>query len=155
MALALLLLPLLVAPAAAFTAPISYTTTKQTINDAASRYMPISDVESTIRHFGVDTLYMASDGNDDEPRKRRKRKDGKTFSPPKETEKNDIDTTDTVLKTEPKEAIPTTPSAPKENVVVISDVDTRAIVRHIRDKGAMNAIISSEITDLDELKKLQ
>ncbi|MFT4663637.1 MAG: carbamoyl-phosphate synthase small subunit [Polaribacter sp.] len=41
-----------------------------------------------------------------------------------------------------------------ENIVSISDVDTRAIVRHIRDKGAMNAIISSEITDIDELKKL-
>lgn len=41
----------------------------------------------------------------------------------------------------------------KENLVGISDVDTRAIVRHIRDKGAMNAIISSEILDVDELKK--
>lgn len=38
--------------------------------------------------------------------------------------------------------------------VGISDVDTRAIVRHIRDKGAMNAVISSEVTDLDELKKI-
>lgn len=35
----------------------------------------------------------------------------------------------------------------KEGLVAISDVDTRAIVRHIRDKGAMNCIISSEITD--------
>lgn len=41
----------------------------------------------------------------------------------------------------------------KENLVGISDVDTRAIVRHIRHKGAMNAIISSEIHDVDELKK--
>jgi carbamoyl-phosphate synthase small subunit len=32
-------------------------------------------------------------------------------------------------------------------------VDTRQIVRHIRSKGAMNAIISSEILDIDELKK--
>lgn len=40
-----------------------------------------------------------------------------------------------------------------ENIVGISDVDTRALVRHIRNKGAMNAIISSEITDLQELKK--
>nr|WP_294894773.1 glutamine-hydrolyzing carbamoyl-phosphate synthase small subunit [uncultured Pedobacter sp.] len=39
-----------------------------------------------------------------------------------------------------------------ENVVGISDVDTREIVRHIRDKGAMNAIISSEILDIEELK---
>jgi carbamoyl-phosphate synthase small subunit len=39
-----------------------------------------------------------------------------------------------------------------EGVVGISDVDTRAIVRHIRDKGAMNCIISSEITDLEELQ---
>ena len=39
-----------------------------------------------------------------------------------------------------------------EGIVGISDVDTRAIVRHIRDKGAMNAIISSTIFDLEELK---
>jgi carbamoyl-phosphate synthase small subunit len=38
-----------------------------------------------------------------------------------------------------------------EGVVGISDVDTRAIVRHIRDKGAMNAIISSEVFDQEEL----
>ena len=41
----------------------------------------------------------------------------------------------------------------KNNVVVISDIDTRAIVRHIRSKGAMNAIISSEISDVAILKK--
>lgn len=41
----------------------------------------------------------------------------------------------------------------EQNVVAISDVDTRAIVRHIRSKGAMNAVISSEILDLKELKK--
>jgi carbamoyl-phosphate synthase small subunit len=40
----------------------------------------------------------------------------------------------------------------EQNIVGISDVDTRQLVRHIRDKGAMNAIISSEILDLDELK---
>lgn len=40
-----------------------------------------------------------------------------------------------------------------DGVVAISDVDTRAIVRYIRDKGAMNCIISSEITDVEELKK--
>jgi len=37
-------------------------------------------------------------------------------------------------------------------VVAISDVDTRALVQHIRHKGAMNAIISSEISDLQELR---
>ena len=41
-----------------------------------------------------------------------------------------------------------------EGVVGISDVDTRSIVRRIRDKGAMNAIISSEILDEEELKML-
>ncbi len=40
-----------------------------------------------------------------------------------------------------------------ENMVAISDVDTRAIVRHIRNSGAMNCIISSETTDLDVLKQ--
>lgn len=41
----------------------------------------------------------------------------------------------------------------KEGLVAIHDLDTRAIVRHIRDKGAMNAIISSETTDIDALTK--
>ena len=40
-----------------------------------------------------------------------------------------------------------------EDLVGISDVDTRAIVRHIRSKGAMNAIISSEIQDIKTLKE--
>lgn len=39
-----------------------------------------------------------------------------------------------------------------QNLVGISDIDTRSLVRHIRDKGAMNAIISSEILDVEELK---
>ncbi|MDQ3536420.1 MAG: carbamoyl phosphate synthase small subunit, partial [Bacteroidota bacterium] len=38
------------------------------------------------------------------------------------------------------------------NVVGITDVDTRHLVRHIRSKGAMNAIISSVITDKEALK---
>jgi len=41
----------------------------------------------------------------------------------------------------------------KANIVAISDVDTRAIVRYIRDKGAMNCIISSETLDIDVLKE--
>ncbi len=40
----------------------------------------------------------------------------------------------------------------KHKLIVIKDVDTRALVRHIRDKGAMNAIIS---TDIDNVKVLQ
>lgn len=40
-----------------------------------------------------------------------------------------------------------------KGLVGISEIDTRAIVRHIRSKGAMNAIISSETTDLDDLKQ--
>jgi carbamoyl-phosphate synthase small subunit len=34
----------------------------------------------------------------------------------------------------------------RNNVVGISDVDTRMLVRYIRSKGAMNALISSELT---------
>ena len=41
----------------------------------------------------------------------------------------------------------------KQNLVVISDVDTRALVSYIRDNGAMNAIISTDGTSIDELKK--
>ncbi|MBS1633725.1 MAG: glutamine-hydrolyzing carbamoyl-phosphate synthase small subunit [Bacteroidetes bacterium] len=39
------------------------------------------------------------------------------------------------------------------NIVAIEEVDSRALVAHIRTKGAMNCIISSEITDLETLKK--
>ena len=39
------------------------------------------------------------------------------------------------------------------NIVGIADIDTRQLVRHIRSKGAMNCIISSDIVDLDELRK--
>jgi carbamoyl-phosphate synthase small subunit len=38
------------------------------------------------------------------------------------------------------------------NIVCIEGVDTRALVTHVRTKGAMNCIISSEITDVDKLK---
>ncbi len=41
----------------------------------------------------------------------------------------------------------------EETVVGISNVDTRAIVRKIRTQGAMNAIVSSEILDIEELKR--
>ena len=41
----------------------------------------------------------------------------------------------------------------ENNVVGIQGVDTRAIVRHIRGKGAMNAIISSVTTDITLLQK--
>lgn len=39
------------------------------------------------------------------------------------------------------------------NIVSIEGVDTRALVAHIRTKGAMNCIISSETTDVEALKK--
>lgn len=40
----------------------------------------------------------------------------------------------------------------ENKVVCIYDVDTRAIVRKVREKGVMNCIISSEIFDIGELK---
>lgn len=40
----------------------------------------------------------------------------------------------------------------ESHTVGITDVDTRALVRHIRSKGAMNAVISSDEKSLDELK---
>jgi carbamoyl-phosphate synthase small subunit len=42
----------------------------------------------------------------------------------------------------------------KQNIVAIDGVDTRALVIHVRNQGAMNCIISSDITNIDELKKL-
>ncbi len=41
----------------------------------------------------------------------------------------------------------------KHNIVSIADVDTRSLVAHIRTRGAMNCIISSETTDIEVLKK--
>jgi len=39
------------------------------------------------------------------------------------------------------------------NLLAISDVDTRALVAYIRDNGAMNAVISTKIQDVEALKK--
>lgn len=41
----------------------------------------------------------------------------------------------------------------KNNLVAIEGIDTRALVAHVRTKGAMNCIISSETTDVEQLKK--
>jgi carbamoyl-phosphate synthase small subunit len=41
----------------------------------------------------------------------------------------------------------------KHNLVAISDVDTRALVSYIRDNGAMNAIISTDVDNIAGLKK--
>ncbi len=41
----------------------------------------------------------------------------------------------------------------KNNLLAISDVDTRALVAYIRDNGAMNAVITTEVDRIDELKK--
>lgn len=40
------------------------------------------------------------------------------------------------------------------NLIGISDVDTRALVRKIRDSGAMNAVISSKETDVKKLQAI-
>ncbi|WP_046745080.1 glutamine-hydrolyzing carbamoyl-phosphate synthase small subunit [Kordia zhangzhouensis] len=40
----------------------------------------------------------------------------------------------------------------KNNLFAISDVDTRALVSYIRDNGAMNAVISTDVDKIDELK---
>ncbi len=39
----------------------------------------------------------------------------------------------------------------KYNVPVIADVDTRAIVRHLRANGVMRGVISTKVTDVDAL----
>ncbi len=41
----------------------------------------------------------------------------------------------------------------KQNLIAISDVDTRAVVRYIRDKGAMNSVISTDVDNIENLKK--
>lgn len=41
----------------------------------------------------------------------------------------------------------------KQNLICISDVDTRALVSYIRENGAMNAVICTDDTPLEDLKK--
>ncbi len=41
----------------------------------------------------------------------------------------------------------------KNSLFAISDVDTRALVSYIRDNGAMNAVISTDVENISELKK--
>ena len=41
----------------------------------------------------------------------------------------------------------------KNNLLAISDVDTRALVNYIRDNGAMNAVVSTEVDNIEGLKK--
>ena len=40
----------------------------------------------------------------------------------------------------------------KQNLICISDVDTRALVSYIRDNGAMNSVICTDGTPIEELK---
>ena len=42
----------------------------------------------------------------------------------------------------------------KQNIVAIDGVDTRALVIHVRNQGAMNCIISSDNSNVSELKKM-
>ena len=41
----------------------------------------------------------------------------------------------------------------KNNLLAISDVDTRALVSYIRNHGAMNAVISTDVDNIEGLKK--
>lgn len=41
----------------------------------------------------------------------------------------------------------------QQNIVAIEEIDTRALVTHVRSNGAMNCIISSENLDVEDLKK--
>ena len=41
----------------------------------------------------------------------------------------------------------------KNKLLAISDIDTRALVAYIRDNGAMNAVITTEVDAIEDLKK--
>lgn len=41
----------------------------------------------------------------------------------------------------------------ENNLFAISDVDTRALVSYIRDHGAMNAVITTDVDNLEDIKK--
>ena len=40
----------------------------------------------------------------------------------------------------------------QNNLMAISDIDTRALVSYIRDHGAMNAVISTDVDNIEGLK---
>ena len=40
-----------------------------------------------------------------------------------------------------------------QNKLVISNIDTRALVKYIRENGAMNALITTELNKIDKLKE--
>ncbi len=42
----------------------------------------------------------------------------------------------------------------KQNIVAVDEIDTRALVIHIRQQGAMNCIISSDNDNIEQLKKM-
>lgn len=42
----------------------------------------------------------------------------------------------------------------RNKIVGITDVDTRQLVRHIRESGAMNCVVSTNSTDINELKAI-
>ena len=129
----LFLLPLILACTAAFTVPIQHTTTI---------YKPVFQSNTiwrpTKRYGGGDWVCNMSsfDGNSSpQPsRKRRKRKDGKQFSPPP-SENTESNAANGVIQSESKEIsspsppppVPV-PATPKENVVVMQVRDIRDIV---------------------------
>lgn len=41
----------------------------------------------------------------------------------------------------------------EQGTIGIEGIDTRMLVRHIREEGSMNAVISTEIDDIEKLKK--
>ena len=41
----------------------------------------------------------------------------------------------------------------KSNLFAVSDIDTRALVTYIRENGAMNAVITTEVDNIEALKK--
>lgn len=41
----------------------------------------------------------------------------------------------------------------KNNILVITEVDTRALVAYIRQNGSMNAVISTRVNEIEQLKK--
>lgn len=77
---------------------------------------------------------------------------------PEETESNSIKVSGLVSKkfseihSRPSSNMSLQEYLVRDNKVGICDVDTRALVHHIREAGAMNAIISSENLNVDELK---
>ena len=125
----------ILSPVVAFTTPIPHASSVNRVTSRAAYYVAPKSTS-----FGFDVrrqfeLKASEDDNEDTataPRKRRTRKDGKSFSPPVA-----VTTTETEEAEEEDVPAPVAPVKPKENVVVMQVRDIRDVVSGAPEQPAI------------------